>query len=300
MMINQLYKTIFVMVLTAITLGASAQVGGDSSPLQHSRHTYSIVMGYEANSPSWRIFSDHLSVADIEGGSYTPLTRNVAYSVVLDDIDGTDAIFKVEFNGTMTAGNYTMAYKENTADDCFKTEILQFVLHPSFDVDVALLVAGDLQDCGDLSGDPQLPGFTAFKTTIPYAVNLVSPDAGTGYEGSQWSFRFTVSAVGQSGGTSATIESVGLDFNGDGIDQTLTPGALASVYSETVLVSNLPAVSLVVLQVTYNDVLGVSQNVRCELTEIEGAYLEIDADNSNRVDHEIYAMPAAGDIIALN
>lgn len=300
-MIQYKYIGILLTLLT-LSLVAGAQIGGNTSPMQYSTHTYSIVMGEEDNTPLWRIYSGTLSVADVESGSYTPLTRNVDYAVNNDDISGGVAFIEVRFTGAMAPGDYTVAYEETNDDDCFKTEILEIEMQAPFDVDVALLNSADEEDCPDLSGDLQLPGFTDYQTAVAYNVTIENPDpSANDYAGDSWSFRFTVTASGQGGGSSATIDSVEVDYGYDTVvEETLTPGSTVSTYSSVVTVDNDPAVSQVVLTVYFSDALGVTQDIDFELSEIEGSYLELDTDLSELEENVIYAMPDVGDISALN
>ncbi|MDA3817945.1 MAG: hypothetical protein PF486_11245 [Prolixibacteraceae bacterium] len=295
--------TAFLLMLVQFSM---AQVGGNNSPLIFSTHTYRIVMGLETNIPSWRIYSGHLTTVEIESGSYETdrLVRNTDYTVNEDEIEGGIALFEVFFNNPtqMPVGDYTIAYNEINGDNCFKTVIYHIQLHTQFDVDVALDDALDAADCSDYSDSPQLPDFEDFQTRIPYRVTLVYPDAGTTYGGDEWSFRFTATASGQDGGDDATVALVEVDFSDDAtIDQTLTPTGTPSSYSEVVTVDNSSTkIHDVIVWVTYNDVLGVSQDIEFELTEIDGSYIENDVDNLNRVTHEIFEMPDVGDIIVLN
>ncbi len=256
-------------------------------------------MGDDDDAPSWKVFSGHISAQDIDLGLGTLMTRNVDYVVDGENITGGEARITIDFSGAMAPGNYTLAYKETNDEDCFRTVVLQFTLQPPFDVDVTLANAGDAARCPDLSGKPEPPGFNTYRTTIRYLVSLTNPALPALYAGTYWQFRFTVTATGQGGGSSATVYEITADDGNNGsTDNTYTPASGLSTYSHDYSV--LSANSAVLFTVTYNDVLGTEQNVRFELTAIEGSFLEIDVDANDRVDHIIYSMPDAGDIEAMN
>lgn len=290
------YKITVVFLMTLmLSLKVFSQVGGNSSPLQNSTHTYSILMGDDEDAPSWRILSGTLTAQDIDLGLGVVVVRNVGYIVEREEISGGYARITIEFSGTMAPGNYTMAYKETNDDNCFRTVAYNFTLHPPMDVDVVLANGADAARCPDLSGTPEPPGFRAYRTTVSYIVRLTHPAV---YAGTNWQFRLIATVTGQSGASATVYQITADDGNDSTIDNTFTPAPGLSTFSQDYAVSN--TYSQVLFTVTYNDVLGIDQNVRFEITAIEGSYLEIDVDASNRVDHTIYLMPAAGDLEAMN
>lgn len=284
---------------------AHAQVGGNASPLHTSVHTYKVTMGDELNTPTWNLYPGTATVASIESGSEVAYTRGVHYRVLDEDIVGGKAIVQIQYNGTapLSVGTYVLAYREINNKSCLKTNVLTIELQAPFDVDVELADAADAARCPDLSGTAQNSNFT---TSISYRVHMVSPASPPGYEEEgAWYFRYTVTAVGQSG-TAATIARIQVDDDGDAIPEfDNTPGTSASTYTSTYTVT--PAsIREVIVTVTYNDVLGVDQSISFELSEIEGSYRELDADvlnsnpSDNTVTHTIWSMPNVGAITALN
>lgn len=289
-----------ILVWMLVHLLGFGQVGDDTTPMKYSTHIYSITMGVEGNTPLWRIFNGHLTVNEIESGAYTALVRNVDYGADPDAIVDGDALFTVEFNGNMAAGNYTIAYKENNEDECFKTKILPIVLQEAFDVDVEDLLGA--QTCPDLSNLPQQPEFDDFQTVITYTITMATPAIGLGYV-DEWAFNYKVLVQGQTGSIDGTIAKVEIDFNDDGIDDTQTPVGSVSLYTNSVTVPNLPPDNLiytVVLNVYINDVLGDSQDIELELSGIEGSYSEFDSDANNKTNIVVLNMPDVGDIEPLN
>lgn len=297
-------KYILWVLLLVMAKCVFAQVGNNLTPMQYATHTYRITMGAEGNIPLWRIYSGHLSVNQIESGSFTALQRNVDYTVLADEISTGDAVFTVEYNGNMDPGAYTICYKENNEDECFKTEILEIDMQSPFDVDMTLADAADAANCPDMSAVPQQSG-TLYQTTIPYRIEIVYPLLGGpegGYAG-EWSFNYQVSADGQGALDNARIAAINFDYGDDLTnDLTHTPAGNVSSYSGSVTVpnNNPDAVQVVVMYVTFNDVLGVAQDISVELSGIEGSWYEVDSDLNNSVSNTIFSMPAAGDINALN
>lgn len=294
-------KYYFLIVLLVIILSSVkgfTQVGGNSAPLQNSTHTYRIDMGDVDDIPSWRIFDGTIDASDIDLGLGTVMIRGVDYKVTNENISGGEAFITIDFSGAMAPGDYTLAYKETNDDNCFRTVAFSFTLHPPFDVDVELVNAADALRCSDLSGTPELPGFTNYRTSITYRVYLASPDPDVNEYDGNWQFRFIATATGQSGASASVYQVTADNGNNGSIENTYTPAVVLSTFSQDYAVSS--AYSEVLFTVIYNDVLGVDQNIRFELTAIEGGFREIDLDNNDRVNHVIWAMPNAGDIEAMN
>jgi hypothetical protein len=298
MIYSKISITLLLLILSIII---KAQVGGNVTPMQYSTHTYSVDMEEESNNPVWKIYSGHISANDIESGGFEAnlVTRNVQYTVNSDDIIEGEAIIEILFNGNMVPGLYTISYLETNDDLCFKTIVLHITMQGPFDIDVNLDNPADAANCPDLSDLFKDPLATNYQTTIPYSISMVNPDTDDGfYSGSTWTFNYAVQITGRSAGLNSTIASVLIEY--DGYSQLITLPGTSSAYNNSLTVNNSSTVTEVLISVTFNDQLGVTQDVRFELSEIEGAYLESDVDGFDRVDHVIFGMPDVGVITALN
>jgi len=304
-------------VLT-VTVSPTA-IGGNMLPLKYSAHTYSILMGDVGFTPNWGLYPEGTTAAEIEDGSAAakaldPLTD---YSVVpltpAEQIAGGRSYWKIIFNRNIDPmTSYVIGYKETTADlnKCLTAAVQSITVQPAFDVDVVLTdPVNDGFRCGDDS-DRLFENLTTSTTTIEYTVLVVSPATPPGYvagEGTDsWSFDFKISLVGDGPDVikNATIESI-----------TAVEGANTHTYSSANGLSVFPgdltvtpaSVTPVQFTVVYNEVLGSTQNVTFEISNIFGAFYEPDVDEEenianggNKVTHTIYSMPNVGELTALN
>jgi hypothetical protein len=285
-----------------LSASVMAQVGDKFTPMQYSTHTYSVEMDEETNTPVWKIYKNHITANDVESGNFEAdlQTRNSDYLVLSDDIESGVAIIKIQYNGNMEPGNYTIAYRETNNDFCYKTLVKTITMQGPFDVDVELNNVSDADDCPDLSDEFKDPDADDYQTTIAYKISLVNPDPDTddGYSGSSWSFNYDVEIEGRVAGQNSSIATVLVEYAGYSNEITVTGNP--SVYDNSLTVDNDPQVDEVIISVTYNDQLGVTQDVLFEISEIEGAYTEFDIDPFERVTNIIYGMPDVGDITAIN
>lgn len=298
--------------LLFITISMSAQIGGNTTPLQYSVHEYSVAMDNVGYTPNWGVYAAGTTTTQIENGTATALIQGTDYSLASAvRISGGRTYFEIQFstisNGPLATGNYVIGYKETTSDAnlCVTALALNIQLYGPFDIDVALNDSGDASVCPDDSGDPKLPGATSSTTTIEYLVDVIYPGASeSGYvSGLTWSFSFQVIVDGDGAGTNSTIASI--TATGTGMTN-ITWGAAAgsSNYTGTCTIdpSNVDPVTFTIV---YNDVFAVNQDVTFRIFDIQGAYEEPDVDEvngtaGNSLTHKIYNMPDVGDILAWN
>lgn len=296
---------LFVFLLLLVFSGSVfAQIGGDPTPLNNSTHQYSILMSDKTNNFAWSIYSGHITSTEIDNNTYSPLPVSY-YKVGEVDVNATgEAYVWLTFNGLPTnmpylgygasLGTYTLAYKESTKGTykCERSVVFHFTMYPPLDVDISL-ANPTASKCPDNSGVPQV-GVTS-QSTRTYNVDLVYPEVAPGYVQS-WQFTLNIIVEGASG-ASATIKSVviGATTIADNINMsTYNFDFTAPVGTRQVAVA-----------VTFNDVLGVEQDLKLELQPISAFFSERDADEidktpGNIVSDKFFAMPNVGVISALN
>lgn len=320
-MMNTIKYTSILIVLLLITgVGAHAQstyeIGGDSLPLYQSTHTYRVLMSNTLNESYWNLYEGTLTVAEVQSGDYTPLVAKTDYGVEIENAGGF-AIITIRFLAPSLAathpinyddgtndGRYTLTYREITTDDykCFANEVFHIHVMPPIDIDIAQDVE-DQYRCQDQSGLYQTTDES--QSEFVYTVYIEYPDTlangATGYSGT-WEFYLNINTTGDVVGQHTTIAGVAENTgvvsitNDTGIG-TRTYGAKFEVTDENV--------HEIEITVTYNDVLGVTQDISVYLTGISGKFNEVDADEifgtqGNVITHTIYAMPAVGVLTALN
>jgi hypothetical protein len=298
-----LYTFLFVFI---IAFGAKAQpeIGGYSTPLQYSIHTYTVTMGGATNNVEWDIYLPGVTRPEIDDGTALPLVKGSAYYVVSKTETAGIASFTVDFRGTMPTGEYLLAYREESADNCWDFQFLSFELFDPFDIDLDPANTINNTDCPDThmeylegTGTPDIP---TTQTVIEYPVNMTYPGDDPYYITSSdpignWSFYFEVTVNGQ-GGSDALINEISYDG--------FSVNPAASTYTNLVTVPN--NVREFIITVTYDDVAGITQEIDFELTQIEGTYGERDVDvilgntGENEMTHTINAIPAASYIVALD
>ncbi len=298
--IRYLYITIlFLMAGRGLLFG---QIGGNPDPLNNSTHRYYVPMSDITNNFAWSIYSGTVTSDDIDNGVVTPLPATGYFKFGVTDVDlSGNAFVWITFNGSPddmpylgysgSDGVYTLAYKESTTGTfkCEKSIVYDFILYPPLDVDI-----NDMSNtCQDESGN-FLTSLNS-RTTRTYPVVLVAPLEDPGYAGT-WNFTMNILVKGISG-NSATIHSVVI--GGTTIETDI---------GETTYEFNYPVSAgtrTVNVEITYNDVLGVNQEVNVELGYITAQFSERDEDEINKTpgnveQHIIYAMPDVGIISALN
>jgi len=311
-------KIVFLFMLIALMIAAvkplSAQIGGNTAPLQYSVHTYSIVMANTSYTPSWGLYPAGTTQSQIEGGTATALVDGTHYTMipVIPAIVGGRSYFKIQFstltNPTASAA-YVVGYKETTngSNLCVTAVVLDIRVWGPFDVDMSLNNLADAADCPDGSNDLRLPGDTEFQTTVSYLVTVVYPSlTDGGYITSAslpWSFNFEVSVDGGIG-TDGTISSITATAGGGFTQQDWTPPLNTSVFPNSCSVTP-SSVTPVLFTIVYNDVLGVEQDIYFKITDIRGPYGEQDIDvikgsPGNSTANTVYAMPDVGDILVWN
>jgi len=307
-----------VLLLSALPRYAHAQVeiGGNTTPLKYSVHTYKITMGNIANDTEWGIYERLYNTANgrdsIDQGLLFQYTEGTHY-----DVDpfrtgkaGTTDSITIDFNGTLVVGEtYTLVYKETSSDECYDYVYLDFTLQEPIDVD---LDPDDLisnYECPDsnliyveCSVSPDIP---ETRTSVVYHVVITNPPGGTEPTDTvyfpedpttgQWSFRYDITVTGV-GGASAIIDTI--SYTGF----TVAPGV--SAYGNIAYVEN--ETSDFEITVEYIDVPGVQQKIDFELTLIEGSFEEDDIDviipraGENEKTHYINSIPPTGCIYALD
>lgn len=312
---NSLYKKIgSLILLLIITLYVRAQIGGNSTPLLYSTHTYSILMGDDDYTPNWGLYPAGTLATAIEDNSAVALISGVDYTVVAlppsQQVSGGYAYWRIQFNLNIAAGtNYVIGYKETTADlnKCLTARVMTVQVQEPFDVDISMSdPASDGQRCGDESGVLQLPLSGTKQSTFIYTADITSPDLPSGgYEGGgttdYWRFDFKIDVVGRGSlpGKDGTIASIRVEFGAT--TQTFSPGT--SSYTTDIQV-NPASTTPVTFTVVYNEVPNITQDITFSISGIIGAYNELDIDERNnhpelnRVSHVLFAMPDVGDITA--
>ncbi|MFA9392249.1 MAG: hypothetical protein ACERKD_20725 [Prolixibacteraceae bacterium] len=311
------------LTLFSLLLGFSlyAQIGGNTTPLQYSVHTYSVVMDNSVYDAVWGIFPAGTSADDIEKGTAGALVPGTAYTILgIPWKEGSTAKFRVQFNGNMTAfdgtagsGEYVIGYMETTTGTsaCATASAMPFILYEPFDVDIDLLDSDDSGICSDQQGI-LLENSLATTHTVEYTVFITSPSGGyVAVNDVQWQFDFLINVVGANPALNATIASI-VATNADMDAQSWDPGN-QSTYSATCAVSPngpdpTPGVNQVTFTVEFNDQLGVEQDVTFTISNIFGYYGELDFDiidsggdlNDNIATNTIWSMPDVGLIEAMN
>ncbi len=313
------YTAILFILLLFTGVGAHAQltyeIGGDSVPLYQSTHTYRVQMSNTLNESYWNLYEGTLTVAQVQSGDYTPLVAKTDYSVEIENAGvyatitirflapGAAAANPIAYDNGSESGRYTLTYRETTVDDfkCFANEVFHIHVMPPIDIDIAH--QGDQYRCQDESD--------VYKTNIEsvseavYTVYIEYPDTlttgSTGYSGT-WEFYLNVSTQGEISGQNTTIADV--VPNTTGVYITNVTGIDTRTYGGKFEVTDAD-VHEIQFTVSYNDVLGVTQEITVGLTGISGKFNEVDADEifggeGNQIKHTIYAMPAVGVLTALN
>lgn len=307
------FKILFLLLLLLAGVKSYAQIGGNTTPLQYSVHTYSIVMGNSIYTPSWGVYIAGTTQLQIENNTATPLIDGTHYTLVTPIWKNVgSSYFKIQFstiaNGPLAQGDYVIGYKETTNDAnlCVTASIRNIHVYGPFDIDLSLNDPADAADCPDNSNVPKLPGDYNFQTTVLYLVTIEYPSlASGGYEdvAFPWMFNFQIIIDGFGAGANATIASITASGVGM-LDQTW--GAALGSSNFTGSCSITPSsISPVTFTVVYNDVLGVEQNISFQTKDIKGSYGEQDIDEingtaGNSLTNKIYSMPVVGDILAWN
>ncbi|MDA3881064.1 MAG: hypothetical protein PF436_11810 [Prolixibacteraceae bacterium] len=316
---KQIYKITFLLPVLIFAMGQllAQEIGGKESPLLGSVHTYNILMGNENYTPNWGLYPENTTATEIEDGTATPLIPGTDYSVITlpvsEQIVGGRSYWKIQFNKNINENTtYVVGYKESTADanKCLTAEVRSITVYPPFDVDLALNDDENPEDCSDNTNDLKDKAAldAGLQTTTVYKVYIEYPGNPPGYidGGGTWTFRFNVSVSGRSG-DNATIATIsandGATSLGEwtpGSDSYTTPDINVAAVSST-------TVTPVYVEVTYNEVLGVTQDITVEISSIFGAHSESDIDvventqpGNNIVEHTIYAMPDVSEIMAWN
>lgn len=291
-----------VLVLFSLNLFSQTEIGGHDAPLQFSTHTYNIFMGSPGNDVLWNIYPAGVTRVEIDNGTATPYQKGLAYDVVSDYQSDDYAYIEIRFSGNLSPdSDYELVYREESDDNCWDFSFLPFRLYGRFNVDLDPDNTISSTDCPETAGvylEPSgtnPPDFPSIKTTIAYPVQMIYPSSDPYYITSgepmgTWSFYFKVEINGRSGGTDASIESITSPAG------TVTPSG--NSYGNMITVDNDN--TDFTIDVTYNDVPGVTQDIVFELTQVEGTYGEIDPDFENKVEHTINAIPNASYILALD
>jgi hypothetical protein len=317
------FKILILSLLLLSGIGSLAQIGGNFSPLQYSIHTYSIVMDDIDYTAVWGIYPYGTTQTSLENNTAIALIEGTDYNDlhIIPAKNGNRAYFRVQFNGNIAyyngseapgpedhVGEYVLGFKETTDDGnaCATAVIQPFTLYGPFDVDVAMNDPADVADCPDDDNVLHQPGDNVFQTEVVYLVNVEYPNAAVlGYIGGMsWSFNFEVKVDGESTGTNATIASIVAEGSTLPTNYTIPPGS--STFTDVCTV-NPSDVNPVTFTIVFNDVLGVTQNVSFNITDIQGAYSEQDIDevnstqlNNNILANTIYGMPNVGQIEVWN
>lgn len=313
------YTSILIVLLLFTGVGAHAQltyeIGGDSVPLYQSTHTYRVEMSNTLNESYWNLYEGTLTVAEVQSGDYTPLVAKTDYGVEIENAGGFASITirflnplpaatrPINYDNGTDPGRYTLTYRETTTDDykCFANEVFHIHVMPPIDIDIAHV--GDEYRCQDNSEVYQ--NTTESQSEAVYTVFIEYPDTlttgTTGYSGT-WEFYLNVNTQGDVVGQHTTI--AGVVANTGGVTISNDTGIGTRTYGAKFEVTDAN-VHEIEFTVTYNDVLGVTQDITVNLTSISGRFNEVDADEifgteGNEITHTIYAMPAVGVLSALN
>jgi hypothetical protein len=249
--------------------GAGETVASATNPLQNSTHRYTVVMGNIANYNSgnnWSIFNVATSSVQIGGFTLTPTASATADTAT------------IRFTDTMLTGDYILYYTEESADGCIARRAYPFTLQGPFDVDIASVSS----DCPDSSGIV-FNDLTASNTVIDYVVTL-----NTVSYGADWSFDFTL--ISTPNFDAADFDVLGISFS------VGTPTGTG--YTRSVAVPSTD--TEVTITVTYNGYYENAHLVRAALTNITGSFNEDDADATNYIEHTIYSIPQAGELVGVN
>lgn len=316
---KKLYKiTVLLIAMIAMAAPSFAQrIGGNMTPLLYSVHTYSISMGDVTYQPNWGLYPAGTAASEIEDGTAVALIPGTDFTVIelpfTERIVSGRSYWKIQFNNNIAVSTpYVIGYKENTVDinECLTAVVQDIEVQGIFDVDVALETPDDdAARCGDESNQLLIDTET-IQTQVNYRVFINYPEnppgyvesGGTGY----WRFDFNITATGRGGAAAAdaTIASITATDGATNIG-TWNPSPGTSSFDANIDV-NPVSISPVYFTVTYNEVLGVTQDISFSISTIRGAYLEPDIDeisnrpDLNRVTHTIYAMPNVGQITAWN
>lgn len=285
-------------------LGFAQAIGGNATPLYSSTHKYTVDMSDAGNNFSWSVYAGHITSAQIDAGTVTPLPATGYYKFGEIDVDGTGkAYVNITFDGDLanlpylgysgSNGQYTIVYNEATTGTyvCDRSIVYHLVLQPPIDIDVDLAIVS-ANKCPDQSNTPQEG--TSSQTSRDYKVSLVFPATNPGYV-STWNFTMDVEIKGKSG-ANASIHSVSVGAT------TIATSINQSTYSFNYDVTTV-GIRDVTVTVVFNDQLGVEQDVIVELPYISAFYDERDHDEifkttGNIVTDVIWAMPDVGAITA--
>ncbi|MGF7140916.1 hypothetical protein [Roseimarinus sediminis] len=312
-----------VLILTILHLHAQ-EIGGKWDPLLNSVHTYQIPMGDISYTPNWGLYPSGTLAGAIEDGSAVAYTPGVDYDVIplppAEQIKDGASFWKIQFNRNINENQgYVIGYKETTADGnkCLTAVVRDVMVHPPFDVDVALNDDELSVACSENSG-VLFQSVGTMQTEVVYKVFIEHPADDPGYlsEGGRWSFKLNIKISGVTGnnGSIASIDATDrLPEEAGAVNLfSVAPALGTDEYTTADIMVNASGdpsatVTPVYLTVVYNEVLGESQNIELEIFSIYGSFEERDIDEVNNtregnniVRHTKYAMPAAGDIIALN
>lgn len=309
---SNILKTFLIGIGLLIGGKGFAQIGGNTSPLQYSVHTFSVEMDDVAYISTWGVYPSGTDATAIENGTATPLVNGTHYTLLQPVYtDAGFSYFEIQFsttaNGPLATGGYVIGYKETTSDGnlCVTALTLDITVYGPFDVDVALNDAGDDTVCPDDSGDPKEAGELSTQTTIEYLVDVIYPGAGEGgyEEDNTWTFSFEIDVDGAGSGTNGTI--AGITASGTGMTDISWGAAVGSSNYNGSCTVDPSQVDPITFSITFNDVLGVNQNITFRIYDIQGTYQEPDIDevngtSGNSLTHTIYNMPDVGAILAWN
>lgn len=291
--IQAYYRVVWLCIAAMLfTTLAHAQVGDYLNPLQYSTHTYSVTMGNINNAVLWNIYNTTATRARIDADLETPFPTPLAYVVISTSKSAGQAHIEIEFSGSLAVGTtYRLAYREESADNCYDFQFLDFTIQAPFDVDI-LPVADQCPDIDDFHIEGT--GTPTSRTTVAYRIEMQTENYDVP---GNWFFNYAITVIGD-GGPSATIESV--TYTG----YSWTQPSLLSSFSGTASIPN--SSTEVTIYVTYNDVYAVRQRIDFALTQIEGTFGDRDVDEvngtlgQNEIRHYIEPIPAAGYIAALD
>jgi hypothetical protein len=274
------------------SLSASAQIGDATNPMRFSIHTYSVTMGNILDDVTWNIYDSTATRERIDAGLEIAYSKTTDYLVNAQWIAAGTANITIEFTGNLVVGRlYRIAYREESNDECYIIQFLNFRLQSPIDVDI--VQAADQCPGSNLIYIEGL-GSPVTHTTIEYHVVLRTTDYNPP---GNWYFNYQIVLTGQSG-ASATIDEV--DYG----TFTFTQPPLNSSYSNSAIIPILTRD--VQFLVTINDVPGVRQRIDFRLDQIEGAFSERDIDviipkpGENEIVHYIESLPGASYIAALD
>lgn len=244
-----------------------------ANPLQNSTHRYVVQLGTYANisrtNTRWHITTQAAPTTAITGDFTITRSNN-----------GSSADTAIVEFDELAFGDYHLYFTEESSNGCTALRRFDFTIHPPLDVDI--LASTDI--CADIAGQVNNVPTNATETVVDYVVKLESSYS------NDWSFDFDVTSAPGFAASNLTVSLV----------TTNTTGASYSGGTVRVSNSSVSPVTQVTVRVTYTGLYNTEHTITAAITNITGSFNEEDADDTNEIEHAIYALPQAGVLAGVN